>query len=93
MAKDNPGLARKRRHVRVRKKVTGTSEAPRLCVFRSLNHIYAQVIDDTQGSTLVSASTALEKAVRSPKIMNSSRCTWNATSPLFDMTISVPVLL
>ena len=49
--------ARKRRHARVRKHVQGTSERPRLNVFRSLNHIYAQVIDDTTGSTLVSAST------------------------------------
>lgn len=49
--------ARKRRHLRVRKKVLGTPERPRLSVFRSLRHIYAQVIDDTQGVTLVSAST------------------------------------
>ena len=49
--------ARKRRHARVRKHVQGTPERPRLNVFRSLNHIYAQVIDDTTGSTLASAST------------------------------------
>ncbi|MFC2001379.1 50S ribosomal protein L18 [Chloroflexota bacterium] len=49
--------ARRRRHSRVRVKVEGTSFRPRLCVFRSLNHIYAQVIDDSQGHTLVSAST------------------------------------
>ena len=49
--------ARLRRHARVRQKVTGTSEQPRLAVYRSLNHIYAQVIDDTAGKTLVSAST------------------------------------
>ena len=55
--KEYPGAARKRRHVRVRKKVSGTAERPRLCVFRSLNHIYAQVIDDTSGRTLASAST------------------------------------
>lgn len=49
--------ARLRKHVRVRKKVSGTTERPRLSVFRSLNHIYAQIIDDTTGTTLVSAST------------------------------------
>lgn len=49
--------ARKKRHLRVRKKVSGTSERPRLNVYRSLNHIYAQVINDETGTTLVSAST------------------------------------
>ena len=49
--------ARYRRHRRVRQKVTGTGSRPRLCVFRSLNHIYAQVIDDKLGHTLVSASS------------------------------------
>lgn len=49
--------ARERRHLRVRKKVFGTPERPRLNVYRSLSHIYAQVIDDTRGVTLVSAST------------------------------------
>jgi large subunit ribosomal protein L18 len=58
MAKTNLNqVARKQRHIRVRKKVLGTSERPRLNVFRSLNHIYAQVIDDTNGVTLVSASS------------------------------------
>ena len=45
------------RHARVRKKISGTPEMPRLSVYRSLNHIYAQIIDDTKGVTLVSAST------------------------------------
>lgn len=49
--------ARLRRHVRVREKVSGNSSRPRLCVYRSLNHIYAQVIDDVQGQTLCAAST------------------------------------
>jgi large subunit ribosomal protein L18 len=49
--------ARERRHRRVRARVIGTAERPRLNVFRSLNHIYAQVIDDRAGHTLVSAST------------------------------------
>ena len=54
---------RLRRHTRVRKKVSGTAQTPRLSVYRSLNHIYAQVIDDTKGVTLCSAST-MEKAVK-----------------------------
>jgi large subunit ribosomal protein L18 len=57
MARVEPRLARKRRHARVRAKITGTASSPRLCVFRSLNHIYAQVIDDLKGHTLVAAST------------------------------------
>ena len=50
-------LARQRRHRRVRKKVTGTVERPRLNVFRSLKHIHAQIIDDDQGHTVAAAST------------------------------------
>ena len=49
--------ARKRRHIRVRKKVLGTQERPRLNIFKSLNHIYAQIIDDFEGKTLVAASS------------------------------------
>lgn len=55
---------RKIRHKRVRQKVTGTISRPRLCVFRSLNHIHAQLIDDSRGQTLVSMST-LDSQVRS----------------------------
>ncbi len=57
MARISRNEARKRRHRRVRKKVFGTPERPRLNVFRSLKHIYAQIIDDEKGVTLVSAST------------------------------------
>ena len=58
MPKDkNAKLLRQIRHTRLRKKVAGTPERPRLAVFRSLRHIYAQVIDDTTGRTLVSASS------------------------------------
>jgi large subunit ribosomal protein L18 len=64
--KDNPGRARARRHIRVRKKLAGVAERPRLAVFRSLQHIYAQIIDDQAGHTLASAST-LEPAVRAAK--------------------------
>jgi large subunit ribosomal protein L18 len=51
-------------HRRIRRKVRGTTERPRLAIYRSLNHIYAQVIDDEQGTTLASASTT-EKDLRS----------------------------
>ena len=51
------------RHARVRKRISGTPEMPRLCVYRSLNNIYAQIIDDTKGVTLAAAST-MEKAVQ-----------------------------
>jgi len=57
MARLTPRERRLRRHLRVRKKVFGTPDRPRLAVFRSLNHIYAQIIDDLRGHTLVSAST------------------------------------
>jgi len=57
MRKSTTREARNRRHYRVRQKVNGNGDRPRLCVFRSLNHIYAQVIDDSQGHTLVSASS------------------------------------
>lgn len=63
ITKIDKNAERKRRHVRVRKTVTGTSERPRLSVYRSANHIYAQLIDDTKGVTLASAST-LEKSVK-----------------------------
>ena len=48
---------RQKRHLRIRKRLRGSEERPRLCVYRSLNHIYAQIIDDESGHTLVSAST------------------------------------
>jgi large subunit ribosomal protein L18 len=51
-----PVAARKRRHVRVRRDVAGTAERPRLAVYRSLNHIYCQVIDDSSHSTVAAAS-------------------------------------
>jgi len=52
---------RQRVHFRIRQKMEGTTERPRLNVYRSLNHIYAQVIDDAKGETLVSASTLAAK--------------------------------
>ncbi|MEJ2747798.1 MAG: 50S ribosomal protein L18 [Anaerolineae bacterium] len=55
--------ARQRRHRRIRMKISGTNEVPRLNVFRSIDHIYAQVIDDVAGHTVVSAST-LDKQIQ-----------------------------
>ena len=64
MSQEHPrDKARRRRHTRVRAGVLGTPERPRLDVFRSLRHIYAQVIDDTAGKTLLTAST-LDPEVR-----------------------------
>jgi large subunit ribosomal protein L18 len=63
MAKKNRSLARERRHIRVRKTVVGTAARPRLNVFKSLSGIYAQIIDDNDGNTLISAST-VDKELR-----------------------------
>lgn len=63
MAEIETRKARKSRHDRVRAKVKGSSERPRLCVFRSLSHIYAQIIDDVKGHTLAFAST-LDREVK-----------------------------
>ena len=60
------GAARRKRHDRIRLTLAGSEVRPRLAVFRSLNHIYAQVIDDASGRTLAAASTA-EKELRSSK--------------------------
>ncbi|MFC2024148.1 50S ribosomal protein L18 [Chloroflexota bacterium] len=57
MSKLEPRRVRLIRHSRVRERVTGTADRPRLCVFRSLNHIYAQVVDDLRGHTLTCVST------------------------------------
>jgi large subunit ribosomal protein L18 len=57
MAKRDKNELRKAVHTRIRKKISGTSQRPRLTVFRSTNHIYAQVIDDSKGVTLASAAT------------------------------------
>lgn len=60
----NKKLATQKRHQRLRNKIAGTSESPRLAVYRSTKHIYAQIIDDVKGVTLVSASS-LDKDLRS----------------------------
>ncbi len=64
--KTNRKLEREKRHARVRNKVSGTAERPRLCVYKSNSNIYAQIIDDVAGNTLVSAST-LDKEVKTKK--------------------------
>jgi large subunit ribosomal protein L18 len=64
MANKNRSVARKRRHIRVRKSVHGTPERPRLNVYRSLTDIYIQIIDDESGTTLAAAST-IDKELRS----------------------------
>lgn len=64
MARTNRSVARKRRHIRIRKRVHGFPERPRLAVFRSLSDIYVQIIDDEAGNTLVSASS-IDKELRS----------------------------
>jgi len=57
MANKSTGLARRLRHARLRENLRGTADRPRLCVYRSLQHIYCQVIDDDRGNTIASAST------------------------------------
>lgn len=67
LSKIDKNESRKKRHLRIRKKISGTSEAPRLNIFRSSSHIYAQIIDDVKEVTLVSSSTQLkdlEKALK-----------------------------
>ena len=61
MARDSKNEIRMRVHKRIRNRVKGTAERPRLAVFRSLKHIYAQVIDDEKGHTVAAASSAEEK--------------------------------
>ncbi len=63
ITKTNRKMERARRHARVRRKISGTAERPRLCVYRSNTNLYVQVIDDVAGKTLVSAST-LDKEVK-----------------------------
>jgi large subunit ribosomal protein L18 len=58
MARDSKNIIRLRIHKRIRRRVAGTPERPRLAVFRSVKHIYAQVIDDTKGHTVAAASSA-----------------------------------
>ena len=63
VSKESRQKVREKKHMRIRNRFSGTAERPRLAVFRSNNHMYAQIIDDTVGNTLVSASTT-EKAIK-----------------------------
>ena len=62
VSRQDANKARQKRHTRVRGKISGTAECPRLCVFRSTNNIYAQIIDDVAGVTLAAASS-LDKSI------------------------------
>lgn len=66
VSKTDRKFERQRRHKRVRNKISGTAECPRLCMFRSNKGIYAQIIDDVKQTTLVSAST-LDKEIKTKK--------------------------
>jgi large subunit ribosomal protein L18 len=73
MSATNPRtLARLKRKTRIRKKISGTASRPRLSVFRSAKHVYAQIIDDTAGATLVTASS-VEKSVKDQPKFDSKR--------------------
>ena len=63
VSKESRQLVRAKKHMKIRNRFSGTAERPRLAVFRSNNHMYAQIIEDTVGNTLVSAST-LEKEIK-----------------------------
>lgn len=64
--KQDKNEARRARHMRIRRRITGTADRPRLCVFRSNKHIYAQIVNDVDSATVVSAST-LDEGVKLPK--------------------------
>lgn len=63
ITKTDRKLTRERRHIRVRRKISGTSECPRLCVYRSNKNLFVQIVDDVKQTTLVSAST-LDKEIK-----------------------------
>ena len=66
ITKTNRKAERERRHLRVRRKISGTAECPRLCVYRSNNNLYVQIIDDVAGTTLAQAST-LDKEIKTKR--------------------------
>lgn len=97
MAKKSRNEARLKRHQRVRKNISGSGETPRLCVFRSLSDIYAQIIDDEKGITLVSSSTIdaelkkkieklkkIEQAAEVGKLLGERAKSKKITSVVFD---------
>jgi large subunit ribosomal protein L18 len=83
MAPKSRAVARERRHVRVRKTVFGSTDRPRLSIFRSTSEIYAQVIDDIDGRTMISASTIdteLRKQVKGKKKIEQARMVGKAVA-------------
>ena len=69
ISKIDKNADRLKRHERVRNKISGTAERPRLSVYRSLNHIYAQIIDDVAGNTLVACSTVEKQSLKALKTL------------------------
>ena len=86
-------ITRLKRQVRVRKKVRGTTERPRLNVFKSARHIYAQLIDDTNGTTLVAVSTLSETAQDLSCTGNIAAATLVGAPPVFFKKLYIPGLL
>ena len=76
IAKTSKDQTRQKVHTRIRKKISGTPERPRLNIYRSVNHIYAQVIDDAKGATLV-AATSVEKGKASRATSVLPVATWD----------------
>ena len=68
--KESRNVIRQKKHLKIRSRFSGTTERPRLAVYRSNNHVYAQVIDDTVGKTIVSASTVEKKVASELKKTN-----------------------
>ncbi len=68
--KESRNVIRQKKHLKIRNRFSGTAERPRLAVYRSNNHVYAQVIDDTVGKTIVSASTVEKKVASELKKTN-----------------------
>lgn len=83
ITKLNRNTARQKRHLRIRKKLSGTKSRPRLCVFRSNLHIYAQIIDDTAGHTIVAASTmegAISKGLKNTSNIEAAKAVGTAVA-------------
>ena len=88
VSKKSRSEIRRKKHMKLRNRFSGTAERPRLAVFRSNNHMYAQIIDDTVGNTLVAAFTEkTEDSIRSrakgrskESIRTSNRCIWRKTA-------------
>ena len=89
--KVSKNLTRQRRHARVRAKVSGTTTCPRLNVFRSNSHIFAQIIDDTNGTTLVSSSSLALKLESSSNIEAAGKVGTDIAKKALDKNITTVV--